>query len=296
MEIKEIKKIIKEELPKIMQTDEEVTQFILRLSSQYYAGKVETEDRFDRMLKELQKDREEQNRKWEENQKEQNQKWWENQKTLKEHGDLIEEHRREWEEKWEENQKEQNRKWWENQKTLEEHGDLIKEQNRKWEEHRREWEEKWKENQKVIQGLFEELKVMNRKHDQSIGALGTRWGLHTEASFCNGLAGILKDTFNVQVLHVTEFDDKGEVFDRPEQVELDLIVKNGILIICEIKSSISKPDMYIFEKKATFYEKLHGCKANRKIVISPMVNDKAKDLAAKLGIEVYSYGEDVENL
>ena len=249
MEIKEIKRIIKEELPKIMQTDEEVTRFILRLSSQYYAGKVETEDRFDRMLKELQRDREEQSRKWEE----QNQKWWENQKTLREHRDLIE-------------------------------------------EHSREWEEKWAENQKVIQGLFEELKVMNRKHDQSIGALGTRWGLHTEASFRNGLAGILKDTFKVQVLHVTEFDDKGEVFDRPEQVELDLIVKNGILIICEIKSSISKPDMYIFEKKATFYENLHGCKANRKIVISPMVNDKAKDLAAKLGIEVYSYGEDVENL
>ncbi len=267
MEIQEIKKIIREELPRIMQTDEEITQFILRLSSQYYAGKLETEDRFDRMLKELQKDREEQSRKWDEHAQEEKRKW-----------------------------DEQNQRWWENQKTLGEHRKLIEEQNQKWEEHSRKWEEKWEENQKVIQGLFEDLKVMNRKHDQSIGALGTRWGLHTEASFRNALTGILKDSFKVQVLHVTEFDDKGEVFDRPEQVELDLIIKNGLLIICEIKSSMSKADMYIFEKKASFYEKLHGCKANRKIVISPMIGDKAKDLATQLGIEVYSYGEDVENI
>ena len=282
MEIQEIKKIIREELPRIMQTDEEITQFILRLSSQYYAGKLETEDRFDRMLKELQKDREEQSRKWKEHVQEENRKW--------------DEHAQEENRKWKEHTQEENRKWDKQNQKWEEQNRKWDEQNQKFEEHSRKWEEKWQENQKVIQGLFEELKVMNRKHDQSIGALGTRWGLHTEASFRNALAGILKDSFNVQVLHVTEFDDKGEVFDRPEQVELDLIVKNGILIICEIKSSMSKADMYIFEKKATFYEKLHGCKANRKIVISPMVGDKAKDLATQLRIEVYSYGEDVENM
>ena len=123
-----------------------------------------------------------------------------------------------------------------------------------------------------------------------------RWGLHTEASFRNALAGILKDSFKGQILHVTEFDDKGEVFGRPDQVEIDLIIKNGILIICEIKSSISKAEMYIFERKARFYEKLHGCKADRIIVISPMVEDKAKVLAPQLGIEVFSYAEDVENI
>lgn len=270
MEIKEIKEIIREELPRIMQTDEEIARFILRLSSQYYARKPETEDRFDRMLKDLQRDREEQTGKWEEqNQKweEQNRKWWENQKA-------IEERSRKWDEKWKENQK------------------AHEEHDRKWEEQN----QKWWENQKVIQGLFEELKVLNRKHDQTIGSLGARWGLRTEASFRNALAGILTDSFKVQVLHVIEFDDKGEVFDRPDQVELDLIIKNGLLIICEIKSSMSKADMYIFEKKARFYEKLHGCKANRKIVISPMVGDKAKDLAPQLGIEIYSYAEDVEKL
>jgi len=218
-EIKDIKRIIQEELPKIMQTE----RFILQLSFQYYAGKVETEDRFDRMFKELQKDREEQNRKWDE-------------------------------------------------------------QNRKWDE-----------NQKIIQGLFEELKVMNRKHDQSIGAFGARWGLHAEESFRNAVAGILEDSFKVKVLHIKEFDDKGEVFGRPDQVELDVLIKDGLLIICEIKSSMSRADTYTFDRKVRFYENLHGTKADRKIVISPMVDERTRTLACDLGIEVYSYAEDVRD-
>ncbi|MEW5803527.1 MAG: DUF3782 domain-containing protein [bacterium] len=269
MELNKIKEIIREELPKIMQTDEEIARFILRLSSQYYAGKQETEDRFDRMLNELKRDREEQSRtrkeqdrKWEE----QNQKWWENQKAL-------EEQSRKWEEKWAEEKKAQDQKW--------------EEQERKW------WE-----NQKAIeerfQQTFQEIKAMNRKHDQTIEALGARWGLHSEASFRNALAGILGEFFQVKVLHIHEFDDTGEVFGHPDQVEMDLLIKNGLLIICEIKSSMSKGDMYIFDRKVKFYERLHDCKANRKIVISPMADDKAKIVADHLGIEVYSYAEDVK--
>jgi hypothetical protein len=39
---------------------------------------------------------------------------------------------------------------------------------------------------------------------------------------------------------------KREVFGRPDQVELDIIIKNGDVILCEIKSSMSKADIYSF--------------------------------------------------
>jgi hypothetical protein len=39
----------------------------LRTVSNYYAGKQETESKFDRILAELQRDRQEQARKWDEN-------------------------------------------------------------------------------------------------------------------------------------------------------------------------------------------------------------------------------------
>lgn len=50
--------------------------------------------------------------------------------------------------------------------------------------------------------------------------------------------------------------------------------------------------MYAFEHKARFYEKRHNLKADRLIVISPTVDNKARQVAERLGIEVYSFAED----
>jgi len=95
-------------------------------------------------------------------------------------------------------------------------------------------------------------------YDRRIGALGARWGLQSEAPFRKSLTGILEKNFNIQVLNVNEYDDQGEVFRQPDQIELDIIIKNGLLLICELKSSISKSNMYLFERKAHFYEKRHN--------------------------------------
>lgn len=170
------------------------------------------------------------------------------------------------------------------------------EQSRKWEENDRKWEEqnrKWDENGRRQDEILADIKAMNLKHESTIGALGARWGLYSEAAFRNGLKAILEDTFGVQVLNVVEYDDAGEVFGRPEQIELDLIIRNGDLILCEIKSSVSKPDLYAFLRKVEFYEKRHQRQATRKMVISPMVHPSAQPIGPRLGIEVYSYAEDV---
>ncbi|MBL1208637.1 DUF3782 domain-containing protein [Geminocystis sp. GBBB08] len=218
----EIKNIIQQQLPELISKDPQIRDFILRTVSEYYSPKQETDSKFDRILTELQRDREEQARKWDE----------------------------------------QNHKW--------------DEQNHKWDE------------------TLEEIKKLHKKYDSAIGALGARWGLYSEASFRNGLKGILEDSFGVEVINVNEFDDEGEVFGRPDQVEIDVIVKNGLLILCELKSSIDKAGMYIFDRKAAFYEKRHQRKVDRKLVICPMVDDRAKPVAQKLGIELYSYSDSVE--
>ena len=70
-----------------------------------------------------------------------------------------------------------------------------------------------------------------------------------------------------------------------EQVELDVIIKNGLVLNYELKSSIDKAGMYIFE-----------CKARRLMVISPMINTRAQKVAKQLGIETYSDSLDVEEL
>lgn len=218
----QVKRIILRELPAIMQSDREVREFILRLSREQFADKQETASRFDRVLDELRRDREEQSRKWDE----------------------------------------QSRKWW--------------------------------ENQQAINRMLESIEALSRKHDSTIGALGARWGLYSEQSFRNALKGILEESFGVQVVNVTDYDDQGEVFGRPDQVELDVIIKDGLLIICEIKSSMSKSDVYAFERKVRFYEKRHGRQVTRRLVISPMVDPKAQVVAEQLSIAVYTHATDVD--
>jgi hypothetical protein len=294
----EVKAIIQEQLP-ILMDDPLVRDFVLKTVSNHYAPKKETESNFERMmskiddtLAEIRRNNEEHNRKMEEFNKEQAQKWEESNKKWeefnKEQAEKWEESNKKWEEsnkKWEES----NKKWEESNKKWEENSKQWEENSKQWEENKKSWDEQHKTNREI---LFE-LKIMHQKHDSTIGALGARWGLHSEASFRNALKGILEDSFGVQVLNISDFDDEGEVFGRPDQIELDIIIKNGLLMVCEIKSSMSKSDMYTFDRKVSFYQKHHNRIVNRKIVISPMVDEKAKKISKELGIEVFSYAGDV---
>jgi hypothetical protein len=51
--------------------------------------------------------------------------------------------------------------------------------------------------------------------------------------------------------------------------------------------------MYTFDRKVQFYQQKHNCQTTRKIVISSMIDQYAKPVADKLGIEIYSYADDV---
>ncbi|VFM96884.1 MAG: hypothetical protein BECKG1743D_GA0114223_100876 [Candidatus Kentron sp. G] len=168
------------------------------------------------------------------------------------------------------------------------------EQTRKWEEQNRKWEEQKQEDRRKedkwnqrFDEMHKEIMAQAVKHERSIGALGSRWGLQSERAFRDALAAILEGSFGVQVINVNEFDDRGEVFGHPDRVEIDVIIKNGLMIICELKSSVDKSAMYTFERKARFYEKRRGRKANRLMVISPMIDDRAREVGDKLGIEMY---------
>ena len=99
---------------------------------------------------------------------------------------------------------------------------------------------KWEANQAAINAMLQ--------HDSSIGALGARWGLYSEQSFRNALKGLLEQSFGLKVSNVTDYDNAGEVFGHPDLVELDVIVQAGMLILREIKSSISKGLPLHFEK------------------------------------------------
>jgi hypothetical protein len=245
----------------------------------------------------------EQNRRWAERQEEETKRWEEQAKLWAEQNRRWAERQEEETKRWEEQAKlwaEQNRRWAERQeeeaKRWDEQAKLWAEQNRRWaerqEEEAKRWEEenlRWKEDQKAIRAMLKRLD----EFDSRLGALGARWGLHSEEAFRSALQGILEESFGVQVINLREWDDSGEVFGRPDQVELDVIIYNSTLILCEIKSAVSKADIALFERKVRWYEKRHSRKADRRIVISPLADERAERFARELSIEIYSFARDV---
>ena len=69
------------ELPNVMRYDRDMREWVLRVTRERYADKEETESRFDRLLDELRREREESTRRWEE----QNRKWDEQARRWEEH-------------------------------------------------------------------------------------------------------------------------------------------------------------------------------------------------------------------
>jgi len=215
MENQQLTQLIRRELPGILRRDREMREWVLSLTRERYADKGETESRFDRVLDELRRDREENTRKWEEN---------------------------------------------------------------------RQYLERILVIVEAILGIrYEPDASAYMKQQRSF-----------EQMFYDDARRVLEDIFQQPVHTLQYYDEAGEVLiGRPDDVRLDAIYLENGLVMCELRSSVSKADMYTFERKVAFYEKFHQCQVDRKLVISPMMDERARVLATKLGVEVYSSARDV---
>ncbi|MCX7873630.1 MAG: DUF3782 domain-containing protein [Caldimicrobium sp.] len=267
-----LKNIIIKRLPKLLEKEPILKDYLANLLEDRFADRKKTEEEIRELLNLIYQ----QNKKFEEHTK----ILEEHSKTLREHSEILQE---------------QSRTLREHTKILEEHSKNIEEQNRRIEEQNKRLEEQNKrleEHSKILQELLLEVKSMKRDYNKTIGALGSRWGLRAEKSFRDAMKGILEEDFKVKVERYMAYDDKGKVFGRPDQIELDLIIQDGKVIVVEIKSSISKGDVYILTKKIQFYKETEQREVNRVIIISPMIESKALEYAKDLGIEVYGEPEE----
>ena len=230
----------------------------------------------ERVLHEIATDRETQTRRW----AQQKQLWDDQAERWKEQA-----------ERW----NEQDFRWAQQKQLWKEQSERWKEQNFRWAQEDRRWEElaaDRKAQDERINQRFERLEGDLQQIKLSIGALGARWGLSAEESFRSALAGILTESYGVTVLNISFQDSEGKVFGRPDQVEMDIVVTNGVCMAIEIKSSVDKQSIYLFDRKVQAYSEREGRTVNRKIVISPMVDSRAFRVAKELGIEVFTRSDD----
>ncbi|MBE9595169.1 MAG: DUF3782 domain-containing protein [Proteobacteria bacterium] len=188
-----------------------------------------------------------------------------------------------------------NTRFEEHSRILEGYSKRLEELSKRQEEHSRILEEHSKRlegHSQTIEELMKRLDEHAKRLESAIGGLGARWGIMSEESFRQGLKGILQD-LGLKVERYLDYDPEGYVFGHPEQVELDVLIKNKTVLLVEIKSSISKEEMHTFQRKVEFYEKKQKIRVERKGVVSPFVDPRAKPVAERFGIEVYTSGYDV---
>ncbi len=91
----------------------------------------------------------------------------------------------------------------------------------------------------------------------------------------------------------TAFDEQGEVFDYPSDIELDVVIRDGRVLVVELRTSVSLEALPTMERKVKFYERRTGRKVDRRILISPWYDPGADELARRLGWELYGEPEEI---
>jgi len=219
--------------------------------------------------------------------KEQNDRWNEQAERWKEQNDRWNEQAERW--------KAQNDRWNEEAVRWKEQAEHWSKQDLRWAQEDQRWEElaaDRKAQDERIDQRFERLEGDLQQIKLSIGALGARWGLSAEESFRSALAGILTESYGVTVQDVSVQDSDGNVVGQLDQVEMQIVVTKAICMAIEIKSSVDKQAIYLFDRKVQAYSERKGRTVNRKIVISPMVDSRAFRVAKELGIEVFTRSDD----
>ncbi|NLV26834.1 MAG: DUF3782 domain-containing protein [Methanomicrobiales archaeon] len=129
------------------------------------------------------------------------------------------------------------------------------------------------------------IKELTRTIDFKIGDLGRKWGVDSKRSFRRGLATILSET-GYEVFNYLVKDTEGFVFGHPSEIEIDVIVTGEKILVVEIKASVSKSDVFVFMKKGEYYSKMTGKKVDGLIMITPFVEDSAREVADKFNVTI----------
>ena len=124
--------------------------------------------------------------------------------------------------------------------------------------------------------------------ERHISALGARWGLMAEDAFREGLRGLLERELGFRIERWRVYDNAGIVFGYPSEVEVDIAVSDGKLILIEVSSHVRASDVLQFRRKAELYERATGRKPDRQIIVTPYIDEKALEAARQLGVEAYT--------
>jgi len=170
----------------------------------------------------------------------------------------------------------------ERQQKLEERQQRLEERFMKLEERFMRLEERQQKLEEIIAGVLSELRDLRR----IVIAISHRFGVLSERAFYEGMRHVVQEILGVaKVEKWVHRDDEGYVYGYPSIVEMDIVIKDKIHILVEVKSRVSRSDVSELYKIGKLYEKVKGIKP-RLLIIGGFIDHEAYEAAAKLGIEI----------
>jgi hypothetical protein len=142
---------------------------------------------------------------------------------------------------------------------------------------------------RLIEDMNRLREDMNRGFElmeRRISALGARWGIMAESAFRESLRGLLAKELGYRVEKWVAFDEKGRVYGYPSEVDVDIAVSDGKLILIEVSSHVRASDVYAFRRKAELYVEKTGRRPDRLVIVTPYIDDKALEASKQLEIEI----------
>jgi hypothetical protein len=142
--------------------------------------------------------------------------------------------------------------------------------------------------EEIMEQLRKDMVEGFRRLDLKISAIGARWGIMNEQSVRDGLKGILSKDLGYTVEEFKYSDDEGYVYGYPSSVQIDVVVKDSMVIVLEISSHVKRSDPPTVKRKAELYERVTGRSVSKVVIVTPFIDDDAVDVCRRYGIEVYS--------
>ena len=154
----------------------------------------------------------------------------------------------------------------------------LREHSRKLEEHDRKFNE-----------IFRELSELRKV----VITVAHRFRVITEKSFREAIGGLLSKYFGASAEKWCVYDEEGIVYGKSSIVDIDVVVKDDIHILVEIKGRADAGDVVELVRIGELYTRKTGVKP-RLALVAGLISDKARELALKHGIEIYGYIEGID--
>ncbi len=142
------------------------------------------------------------------------------------------------------------------------------------------------ERQTSLEERFAKLEEEMRDTRRILTVIAHRFGVISESSFREGMKYVVEEVLGVaKVTKLTLRDEEGLVYGHPSDVDVDIIIKDGVHILVEVKSRVSKGDVAEFYRIGLLYEKTRGVKP-KLLIIGGFIDRNSWGTASRLGVEI----------